>query len=307
MERADLRFLGRRVTGEDLTMIQEIVTSCGGLTRMELANTVCELLGWRRRSRSLKARECREFLEKLEGRGLLVLPDKRAGRPLGSRTAVPVTEGGNAGAVIQGTAHAVGRLELELVRSDEGRRLFRELVGRYHYLGHAVPFGAHLRYLIYAEQPQRSVVACMQFSSAAWRIAVRDEWIGWDEDTRVRNLQHIVNNSRFLVLPWVEVKNLASRILSEAVRRMATDWKRTYRVEPMMAETLVDPRRYRGTCYRAANWIFLGNTAGGNRTDRLQRSVPRPPKLIFVLPLHRSAQQRLCLIQPSHPSPSVDE
>src|SRR5438093_546626 len=222
MERTDLRFLGHRVTGEDLRMIQEMVGSCGGLTRMELARTVCELLGWRRRSRSLKARECREFLEKLEVRGLLVLPDKRAGRPLGSRTAVPVTEGGNAGAVIQGTAHAVGRLELELVRSDEGRRLFRELVGRYHYLGHAVPFGAHLRYLIYAEQPQRSVVACMQFSSAAWRIAVRDEWIGWDEDTRVRNLQHIVNNSRFLVLPWVEVKNLASRILSEAVRRMET-------------------------------------------------------------------------------------
>src|SRR5207249_2145835 len=239
-------------------------------------------------------------------RGLLVLPDKRAGRPLGSRTAVPVTEGGNAGAVIQGTAHAVGRLELELVRSDEGRRLFRELVGRYHYLGHAVPFGAHLRYLIYAEQPQRSVVACMQFSSAAWRIAVRDEWIGWDEDTRVRNLQHIVNNSRFLVLPWVEVKNLASRILSEAVRRMATDWKRYYRVEPMLAETLVDPRRYRdvsgregglqlerkrfgertreawprvdaaafGSAYRGARSGRGGSAGGGDRWRRTRAATP---------------------------------
>src|SRR5438046_4563427 len=248
MERTDLRFLGHRVTGEDLRMIQEMVGSCGGLTRMELARTVCELAWRRRRSRPLKARECREFLEKLEAGGLLVLPDKRAGRPLGSRTAVPVTEGGNAGAVIQGTAHAVGRLELELVRSDEGRRLFRELVGRYHYLGHAVPFGAHLRYLIYAEQPQRSVVACMQFSRSAWRIAGRDEWIGWDDDTRGRSVHHIVNSSRFLVLPWVEVKNLASRILSEAVRRMAVDWKRHYRGEPLRGETLVDPRRSRGTC-----------------------------------------------------------
>ena len=260
---------------------------------MELARTVCELLGWRRRSRSLKARECREFLEKLEAGGLLVLPDKRAGRPLGSRTAVPVTEGGNAGAVIQGTAHDVGRLELELVRSDEARRLFRELVGRYHYLGHAVPFGAHLRYLIYAEQPQRSVVACMQFSSAAWRIAVRDEWIGWDEDTRVRNLQHIVNNSRFLVLPWVEVKNLASRILSEAVRRMATDWKRYYRVEPMLAETLVDPRRYRGTCYRAANWIDVGFTSGWGRQDRRRHGGEVAPKTVLIYPLARDAAERL--------------
>src|SRR6266516_7100780 len=158
MERTDLRFLGRRVTGEDLTMIQEIVASCAGLTRMELARTVCELLGWRRRSERLKARECREFLEKLDASGLLVLPDKRAGRPVGSRTEVPETERGNPGAVVAGTAHDVGRLELELVRTDEERRLFRELVGRYHYLGHAVPFGAHLRYLISGCLPEKTVL-----------------------------------------------------------------------------------------------------------------------------------------------------
>src|SRR5947199_7679931 len=293
MERTDLPFLGHRVTGEDLRVIPRMVGSCRGLSEMELAGTVCELLGWRRRSGARKARECREFLEKLEARGLWVSADKRAGRPLGSRTAVPVTEGGNAGAVIQGTAHGVGRLELELVRSDEARRLFRELVGRYHYLGHAVPFGAHLRYLIYAERPQRNVVACVQFSSAAWRIAVRDEWIGWDEDSRVRNLQHIVNNSRFLVLPWVEVKNLASRILSEAVRRMATDWKRYYRVEPMLAETLVDPRRYRGTCYRAANWIDVGFTSGLGRQDRRRSGGEVAPKTVLIYPLAQDAAQRL--------------
>src|SRR5438105_4577829 len=293
MERTDLRFLGHRVTGEDLRMIQEMVANCGGLTRRELARTVCELLGWRRRSRSLKSRECGEFLEKLDARGLLVLPDKRPGRPTGSRTEVPVTERGNPAAVIQGTAHDVGRLELELVRSDEARRLFRELVGRYHYLGHAVPFGAHLRYLVFGHLPERTVLGCIQFSSAAWRIAVRDEWIGWNEKTRVRNLEHVVNNSRFLVLPWVEVKNLASRILSEAVRRMAVDWKRNYRVEPMLAETLVDPRRYRGTCYRAANWIDVGFTSGLGRQDRRRSGGEVAPKTVLIYPLAQDAAQRL--------------
>jgi len=293
MESTELHFLGHRVTGEDLRLIQEIVASCGSLSRMELARTVCELLGWRRRSASLKARECREFLEKLDTRGLLVLPDKRAGRPTGSRTEVPQTEHGNPGAVVAGTAHDVGRLELELVETDEARRFFRELVGRYHYLGHAVPFGAHLRYLIYAERPQRNVVACVQFSSAAWRIAVRDEWIGWDEDTRVRNLQHIVNNSRFLVLPWVEVKNLASRILSEAARQIVVDWKQYYGVEPLLAETLVDPRRYRGTCYRAANWIDVGFTSGLGRQDRRRSGGEVAPKTVLIYPLAPDAAERL--------------
>src|SRR5881296_1920684 len=236
METTDLRFLGHGVTGEELTLIQEVVASCDGLSRMELAKTVCELLGWRRRTRSLKARECREFLEKLEWSGLLRLPEKRAGRPVGRRTEVPVTERGEPGTEVVGTARDLGQLELELVLTDDARRLFRELVGRYHYLGHAVPFGAHLRYLVYADLPERSLVACLQFSSAAWRIAVRDKWIGWDEKARVRNLGHVVNNSRFLVLPWIVVKNLASRILSEAVRRMAVDWKSSYRVEHMVVE-----------------------------------------------------------------------
>src|ERR1700686_447217 len=165
MKSTDLHFLGRSVTERDVTLIQEIVASCGGLSRMELARTVCELLGWRRRSASLKGRECREFLEKLDGRGLLVLPDKRAGRPVGSRTEVPKTEHGNPGAEVEGTAHDVGLLELELVRTEEARRLFRELVGRYHYLGHAVPFGAHLRYLISGHLPERTVLGCFKFSS----------------------------------------------------------------------------------------------------------------------------------------------
>jgi len=292
-ETGHLRFLGDPIRREDLKLIQEVVASCDGLSRMELARTVCELMGWRRRSESLKARECREFLEKLEARGLMILPARRAGRPVGRQTQVPMTSRGEAGAPIIGSARDVGELEIERVQRGEARQLWRELVGRYHYLGHAVPFGAHLRYLIYGHRPERTVLGCIQFSSAAWRIAVRDEWIGWEQSARVRNLNRVVSNSRFLVLPWVSLKNLASRILSEAVRRMAVDWKRGYGVEPLLVETLVDPTRYRGTCYRAANWIELGATRGLGREDRRRLGQPVVPKTVLVYPLAADAAQQL--------------
>ncbi len=220
------------------------------------------------------------------------MPEKRAGRPPGRGTEVPVTERGEPGAAVTGSAGDLGRLELERVQTDEARRFFRELVGRYHYLGYAVPFGAHLQYLVYATAPERRVVGCIQFSSAAWRIAVRDAWIGWDSAGRVRNLTRVVNNSRFLLLPWVQVKNLASRVLSKAARRMVGDWEQQYRVEPVLMETLVDPRWYRGTCYRAANWIELGRTRGLGRRGR-RAGEPVTPKTVLVYPLVRDAAQRL--------------
>src|SRR2546426_281016 len=197
------RFSGREFSAGELDLIREVVASCSGLSRKELAQTVCELLGWKRPSGGLKARECWEFLNRLEGAGLLVLPEKQQRRPVGSRTRVPVT-----------------------ARGDRGR----ELIGRHHYLGHAVPFGAHLRYLVYASRPERTVVGCVQFSSPAWRMAVRDVWIGWDERARRRNLQRVVSQSRFLIVPWAHVKNLASVALSQAARRLPTDWYRRYRV-----------------------------------------------------------------------------
>ena len=166
-------------------------------------------------------------------------------------------------------------------------------MGRYHYLGHRVPFGAHLRYLVYASEPAATVVACVQFSSAAWRIAVRDRWIGWEAETRARQLVHVVSNSRYLVLPWVQVKNLASRILSRAVRQLAVDWPRSYGVEVFLVETLVDPGRYRGSCYRGANWIELGSTRGGKREDRLAQSEAVRPKRVLVYPLVAEAARRL--------------
>jgi hypothetical protein len=260
---------------------------------MELAATVCELLGWVRPKGSPKARECREFLENLETAGQLVLPEKRAGRPVGLRTRVPITERGEPGRALTGTVRDIAPLSVERVASKSDRLLWRELVGRYHYLGHTVPFGAHLRYLVWAAHPERAVVACVQLSSPAWRMAARDRWIGWDDTTRARGLQLVVCNSRFLILPWIEVRNLASAVLSLVSRRVVVDWPEQYGIEPYLLETLVDRTRFRGTCYRAAGWIELGSTTGRGRMDREHRRGGLVPKTVFVYPLVRDAAAKL--------------
>ena len=286
-------FSGRAFSAREVTLIGEVVQDCSGLSRMELARTVCELLRWRRPNGGLKARECREFLERLDAEGALVLPDKRRGRVPGSVTRVPRTASGEPGVALVGSVRDIEPLVVELVREPAERLLFRELVGRYHYLGHRVPFGAQLRYLVFASRPQRAVVGCLQFSSPAWRMAARDRWVGWDDATRVRNLQRVVNNSRFLLLPWVGVRNLASAVLARGLGQMAADWPRRYRIEPWLVETLVDPCRHHGGCYRAANWVALGATTGRGRMDRYGRRVGEAPKTLLVYPLVRDAQRRL--------------
>lgn len=286
-------FVGHQVTGDEVQLIRSVVSQCGGLSREELALTVCELLGWSRVSGRLKARECRAFLEQLEAGGLVRLPVKRSGRPVGACTAVPVTSRGDVQVPVTGTVGEITPLEVMRVTTGEERLLFRELVGRHHYLGHAVPFGAHLRYLVYASRPRRQVVACAQFSSAAWRMACRDAWIGWDSAARIRQLPWVVNNSRFLILPWVRVKNLASTVLAQLARRIGAEWRAAYGVTPVLLETLVDPARFDGACYRAANWIVIGTTTGRGRNDRVRGRRPRVPKRVLVYPLVRDAVQQL--------------
>ena len=287
------RYCGRRFRPKELALIREVVESCAGLSRKELAQTICELLGWKRRSGRLKALECGEFLERLEAAGVLALPQRQRRRPLGSHTSVPVTARGERGAELVGEVGNFAPIEIEAVETLDQRLLFRELVGRHHYLGHKVPFGAHLRYLLYACRPERTVVGCIQFSSAAWRMAVRDAWIGWDDTTRRRNLPQVVNNSRFLLLPWVRVKNLASTMLSLALRRVRADWPRHYGIEVLLAETLVDTARYSGHCYRAANWIHIGQTTGRGRMDREHVRHGASIKALLVYPLVRNAVKRL--------------
>jgi len=290
---APSRYSGRKFTPKELILIREVVESCSGLSPKELAQTVCELLGWKRPSGGLKAQECWEFLERLESAGVLELPEKQRRRPLGSRTSVPVTARGDRGRDLVGEVGDFAPIEIEAVQAEDQRLLFRELVGRHHYLGHKVPFGALLRYLVYASRPERAVVGCVQFSSPAWRMAARDAWIAWDDATRQRNLQRVVNNSRFLILPWVRVKNLASRVLSLATRRLIVDWPRRYGVEVLLVETLVDTSRYSGHCYRAANWIRLGETTGRGRMDREHLRHGASTKTVLVYPLVKDAARRL--------------
>jgi hypothetical protein len=284
---------GRRFSSAEQALIREVVARCSGLSRRELGHTIAELLGWRRPTGALKAQEGRELLEQLERAGQLELPGKRAGRPVGAATEVPHTAFGEQGPTLLGNLEDVTPIGLEPVRSPEQHRWFRELVGRHHYLGYRVPFGAHLKYLAWASRPRRAVLGCLQFSSAAWRMAARDRWIGWDERARLENLPHVVTNSRFLVLPWVRVANLASHVLSLATRQLALDWRRRHGVEAWLAETLVDPARFHGGCYRAANWLPVGTTTGRGRMDRAHERHGLEPKTVFVYPLVRDARERL--------------
>ena len=289
-----LRFKGRVFTGADLELVREIVSSYGHLGRQELAQTVAAILEWERPNGSPKWRETRDLLDKLAAEGELILPELRHGRPRGSKTKVRQSKDGERGAELIGSVRDVTPVMLGLVEEQKERELWRELVERHHYLGHRVPFGAHLRYLIRVSRPREIVVGCIQLSSPAWKVAPRDQWIGWDHETREQNLQMVVNNSRFLVLPWIKVKNLASHVLSLLSKQVIRDWEARYGVRPSLLETFVDSSRFRGTCYRASNWMHLGTTQGRGRMDREKKRVGAEPKEIFVRPLQRNARERLC-------------
>lgn len=263
------------------------------LSITEIARTICEWLDWRRPNGRLKNHECRLLLERLRDQGVLSLPAlRRSGRR--GRRIPTLSELSDAQRPIQSAIADLEPLSLSVVeKSTSG--LFRQYLQRYHYLGYRTPVGASLRYFVQANNGR--ILACLQWSSPAWTMAARDRWIGWNSTERARNLQYIVNNSRFLILPWVEVKGLASTILARAARQLASDWRRHYGYSPLLLETLVDASRFHGTSYRAANWICLGETAGRGRMDH-HHKAHATTKLIFLFPLCRNVQKRLCTIDP---------
>ena len=287
-----LVFKDRAFKTDELELIHEVVDSCPRLSRQELANTVCELLGWRRANGGLKTWECKQLLEHLEQARGLGLPPLRETKPRGVSRRLPDSAAGEAGEVLRGRLREVAPVQLSLVEQPRERRLWRELVDRYHYLGYKMAFGARLQYLVQVQRPRPQVVACVQFSSPAWRMAARDHWIGWEEATRRSNLQKIVNQSRFLILPWIEIRNLASHVLSQLTGRVSEDWPQHYGLRPLLLETLVDAERYQGTCYRAANWQWLGPTSGRGRMDR-RHQHRAGIKQVFVYPLVGGAREAL--------------
>jgi len=286
-------FCGRRVSSGDLDLVREVVSSCG-FSRHELANTVCELLGWRRANRKLKAIECVSWLKELERRGLIQLPVAKQAGSHAPRSRVELKVQSQTQLLIQGSVKDVVPVTLKRVNSSRELARWKELIARHHYLGFRVPFGASLRYLIRITTAERPTEAgCLQFSSPAWRLEARDRWIGWTDAVRKKRLQRIVSNSRFLILPSVRVKGLASHVLSLVARQLPEDWYQSYRIRPALLETFVEQERYRGTCYRAANWICLGQTRGRGRMDRDHQN-PEPVKSVWVYPLDPRFRQILC-------------
>jgi hypothetical protein len=286
-----VKFCGRKFSVEEVCLIQEVVETCAGISRLELAQTVCELLEWKRPGGGLKARECGDFLVRLESQGVLRLPKKKSYISVTPQKRISPAKEKEVYSELTGSVEEFSPLDVHLVERREERLVFEELLSRYHYLGYATPYGARLQYLVYVSRPQREVVGCVQFSSPAWRIKVRDQWIGWDDKTRELRLQHIVNNSRLLLV--ARIRNLASMALSCALKRLRADWRRQYGVEPLLVETLVDRKRFYGGCYRAANFIVLGETSGRGRMDRLHQRHGAEVKTVMVYPLVKEAANRL--------------
>jgi hypothetical protein len=285
------RFCGREFSSEEVDLVQEVITTCVGISRHELAHTVCELLNWKRPNGHLKWAEGLQLLEQLENQGILSLPAKKSSSKARTRKRVSPPKQEAIPTQLTGSVEQFTPIDVELVESPAQRRLFRELVSQYHYLGFAMPFGARLQYLCYVNQPGRQVIGCFQFSSPAWRMKARDQWIGWDDITRGRHLQHIVNNSRFLVLG--RIRNLSSTLLSSVLKRLAGDWHKHYGVELYLVETLVDSHRFYGGCYRAANFTVLGKTSGRGRMDRNHQRHGAEVKTVMVYPLVKNAQRKL--------------
>lgn len=289
---AAVTFCGRTFSAEELTLMRQIAGEFHALGVTEIARTICELLEWKRPQGGLKNHECRQLLERLCDQGWLTLPQVRRLGPRGPRR-VRLSGASQPQPELTGTAGDYEPLQLIVVEPGTDSTLWYELIERYHYLGYRVPVGAQLRYLVRSERTGEAVLACLQSSSAAWKMAARDRWIGWSAVERARNLPYIVNNSRFLILPWVRVKGLASKILARCARQLPGDWERRYGYRPLLLETLVDGQRFGGTCYRAANWIPLGETQGRGRMDRHHQADGSARKLVLVYPLCPNVQQRL--------------
>jgi hypothetical protein len=287
-----ISFCGRVLTASELSLVRQIIADFPRLTQAELAYTICELLDWRRPNGKLKSPECVEWLQKWQEQDCLpALPELRVTKPRGAHrfSADPQSD---PQPPLRERLALYQPLRLQLIADLAGRQLFQQYIQRYHPLGYRVPYGAQLRYLVRA--PAQQVLACLLFTSAAWKMAPRDAWIGWSDPARRANLPLLVNNARFLILPWVEVPHLASHILALAARQLPTDWLAAYGVRPLLLETLVD-RPYRGTCYRAANWICVGQTQGRGRMDRTHQAQGTC-KDILLYPLESHWRQYLCRI-----------
>lgn len=281
-----MQVCGRHFCQSELDWIQYQVANCPDVNRVQLSRMFCRHIGWHKPDGGLKEMSCRVAMLRLERCGLIRLPAPQ--KKNGAVQKIKRTPKAEPKADMHIEAgQAV--LSLEPVTRTTAA-LFNELIDRYHYLGYRRAGGAQMRFFVYADDKP---VALLGFSAAAWRVAPRDAFIGWTDDQRKRQLHQVVDNSRFLLLPWVHSKNLASRILAYAARQLPHYWQQRYHYRPVLLETFVEQQRFAGTCYKAANWICVGQTKGRGKWDT-HRAYAQPVKTIWLYPLDPRFKEGLC-------------
>ena len=284
-----LTYRGRVLSAQDVAFIQSLIDAHPEASRRALSSMLCERWGWRQPNGQLRDMVCRSLMLELHRAGHIALPPVRCRPP----NNVVARRRPAALAVdtrpLRATLAELKPLAIQQVRGRPEERLFGALLEAHHYLGYTQPVGEHLKYLVYAKDRP---IACFAWSSAPRHLGPRDRFIGWSAEARRQNIRFIAYNQRFLVLPWVEVPHLASHLLGRLAKRLAVDWEQRYGHPVYYLESFVDPGRYRGTCYRAANWVFLGLTTGRGK-DARSKKPNRPRKEVLGLPLSRRFRQLL--------------
>jgi hypothetical protein len=287
-----LRFRGRSVTGADMTFIRQLMAAHPQASRRRLSAVLCEAWNWRQPNGQLKDMLCRSFMLLLHRQGHIVLPAKRQetiNNVVARRTRPTTLTLPLAMAPLEMRLKELAAVEIVPVRRTPREGLFEQLIQEHHYLGYTQPVGEHLKYVIYAQgQP----VAAMAWASSTPNVAQRDRFVGWTKEQCARNIHLIAYNTRYLILPWVRVRGLASHLLGQMARRISRDWQRLYGHPLYLLETFVDPERFAGIAYRAANWIDLGLTTGRGKNDPTNQ-INRSRKRHWVYPLQQDWRQKL--------------
>ena len=283
------RYCGRPFTLEEIERIRQLIATEPRPNRAQLSRSACEALNWVRPNGTLKDMSCRVAMLRMEKDGLIKLPPPQNGNGNGA-SRPRLTAASAPGQPITDTAGRLGKIQLCPVCTPQQSSLWNELIQRHHYLGYQPLPGAQIRYLIFSANNQ--LLAALGFGAAAWKVAPRDHFIGWSPEQRAQNLHLVVNNARFLILPWVTSRNLASKILALAAKQLPNDWHARYQYTPVLLETFVERQRFTGTCYRAANWHHIGQTQGRGKLDR-QHQNAAPVKNIYLYPLHKHFRQTL--------------
>jgi hypothetical protein len=280
------RYCGRDFHADEIARIRRLIAEDPGRTRAELSRLTCRVLDWYKTDGGLKDMSARVAMLRMQADGLITLPPPRRAPP---DPTVSITSRTDPGPELRRPARALAPLRVQRVRTKPDSRLWNEYIQRYHYLGHKPLPGAQLRYII---SSQAQPIALLGFGAAAWQTAPRERYIGWSHDQRKRNLPLIVNNARFLILPWIQSKNLASMLLARVAKVLPEHWQESYGYCPVLLESFVEKPRFQGTCYKAANWTYLGQTKGrGKLGPAGKQSVPI--KDLWVYPLDRRFREVL--------------